>query len=84
MYVDLGKKWGTCTGGSFMGKNCMFFTLPLKFRIQHIKNKQAAKMRKAYVGKSNFVLPNCLVFLHYFTIYLATVLTTNSLLTLQF
>ena len=51
-----------------MGKNCMFFTLPLKFRIHHIKNKQAAKMRKAYVGKNNFALSNCLICLHYFTI----------------
>ena len=27
--------WGSCTGGSFMGDNCMFITLPAKFKKQH-------------------------------------------------
>ena len=38
---------GGCTGGSFMGKNYMSITLPLKFRRQHIKYKQTVKISKA-------------------------------------
>ena len=67
-----------------MGKNCMSITLPLKFRRQHIKYKHTVKMSKAYFGKNNFALFNCLISLLNFKIYLVTVLITRPLPTLQF
>ena len=60
---------GPCTGGSFMGKNCMSFTLLLKFRRQHIKYKHTVKISKAYSSKNNFALFNCLISLLNFKIY---------------
>ena len=29
---------GSCTGGSFMGENCMFITLPVKLKKKNILN----------------------------------------------
>ena len=42
-----------------MGENCMFITLPAKFKKQHIKYIHTILIVKALFGKNNFELSTC-------------------------
>ena len=42
-----------------MGANCMFITLPAKFKKQHIKYIHTTLIVKALFGKNNFELSTC-------------------------